>query len=181
MATPEKQMRPWQHRPVLREPYPGFFLDHPHLVFMAPGAVYIPARPNPVVNPWVLGNQQRPIVVDSDSDDDVIVLSRPPTPPVIRPLPATEMQLERLKVQIPKVPDHVIAAYKDALRLEPGIIKDRLCAFLEQVLRSDRPIDNLLERIIQTGVNPNEYITYEYAREVELFWSFVILLFMPWM
>ena len=111
--------------------------------------------PNAFINPRPMPfpDARHPIQVDSDSDDDdVEFIPRPPTPPLQRRL----LKIGANVFDIPVIPDDVVNAYREALRIAPEIIKWQLTGFLEQVLRAKKPVDDtLVDRIVMEGTNPH--------------------------
>jgi TRIAD3 protein (E3 ubiquitin-protein ligase RNF216) len=109
----------------------------------------------------------------SDSDDDFFFFSRPPSPPPPPPpLPHCTVILSRLRVSIPIVPQWLRDAHATARRLFPELRADRLSGFLAQAIRADKPIDNLVERIVLAGTDPREFESHIYRREAKTFLSF---------
>lgn len=185
---------PWNIRQIFLAQHPEYLPIYNEIAMtglLAPRPVPMPVpipRPAPVapmpapvipgrqqgllVPPWLQpGNRGRPIVVfDSDySDDDVIPLSRPPTPPPPVETPQMKIKVRRQLVQIPDVPVEIRQTYKEALRLAPNLDRSRVCILLEQVVRSNKPVDNLLDRIIIAGTDPQVQPFYAIVDEQEAF------------
>jgi TRIAD3 protein (E3 ubiquitin-protein ligase RNF216) len=115
------------------------------------------------------GNKDMPIVVDSDDSDEVQLLPGPPIPAPPRINPMKELALERLKCKAVDVPRYLAEAYREAKRLSPELLPERVSQFFTQVLASDKPVDNLIDRIVIAGTDPFSAISDGYHREFEMF------------
>lgn len=126
---------------------------------------YIPQMPPQPPRHLPIADRNHPINVDSDSDDDVIILSRPPTPPKRKEIPRQWIEIGQVRINIPQIPEEIVRAYKDAVRIAPEMTAARADAFLDEVLRSDNPVDNLLDRLIMAGTNPQTIVSGNHERE----------------
>jgi TRIAD3 protein (E3 ubiquitin-protein ligase RNF216) len=104
-----------------------------------------------------------------DSDDDIVFLSHPPSPVAPPPpLARRTVIVKRLEVCIPDCPQDLRMAYAKAKQLEPKLRLDRLCEFLEQVLRHTGNVDSLIDRIVIIGTDGHARPCSTFARESAL-------------